>query len=156
MIYNEQGGYQYNNQFPWEFIDDEPAYILAENGVERDANTRPYKCWIPTLMGDIQLPIPRISIPVRLSDSIYCNDPQCKVGVSPTIQTKNYIDVGAGDHTFFYHRWLHHGAKVWVSATNDSIDELSMNNGEDPSYCHSCLVEHPPCNPTHPCIRNME
>lgn len=153
MNYNEQSGYRYNNQYPWEFINHEPAYILAENGSYRDANTRPYKCWIPSLMGDPQTPIPTID-PYSLSDSIYCNDPKCKIAVSSTIGVKNYIDVGAGDHTFFYHRWLRHGAKVWVSATNDDIDEIVMLTKEDPSYCNSCLIEHPSCNGTHPCIKN--
>lgn len=152
MNYNENRMYRYNNQYPWEFTDDEVAYILAEDGIRRDANLRPYKCWIPTIMGDPKFPVPRI-FSGNLSDIVYCNDPKCKPAVSSVICTKNYIDVGAGDHDFFYHKWLDHGAKVWVSATNKNIDELGMNMGEDPSYCDSCLVEHPECNTTHPCIK---
>ena len=152
MDYNSQDDYRFNNQHPWDIDATEIAFILAENGVRRDANLRPYKCWIPTLMGPKQLPIPRISTGV-LTSNIYCNDKECRVPVSNTISTKNYIDVHAGDHTWFTHRWFDHGATVWFKHINGDVHELKMESRVDPSYCLDCLTEHPGCNTVHGCIR---
>lgn len=151
MEYNNQSGFRHNNQYPWEFKDNEVAYLLAENGYRRDANLRPYKCWIPTLMGKVQLPVPN-DFRKDIDNSIYINDIPCKPSVSKTIYTRNYIAVGAGDHDFFYHKWLDHGTKLWVKGKNDNIDELSMRMSDDPSYCDSCIIQHPSCNTVHGCI----
>ena len=151
MDYNNQSGFRHNNQYPWEFKDSEVAFLLAENGSRRDANLRPYRCWIPTLMGRKQLPVPK-NFPLTVDPTVFCNAKECMPSVSKTIYTRNHIEVGAGKHDFFYHRWLDHGVQLWVNATNDSIDELNMEMGNDPSYCDSCIAEHPPCNTVHGCI----
>lgn len=150
MDYNEQEQYRFNNQHPWKIDDTEIAYILADDMYVHEANKIPYKCWIPTLMGPKQTPKPEIFIN-PLDDSIYCNDTPCKPPVSKVIQTQNYISVGQHDHDFYYHRWLMHGAEIRIQNTNDDILELDVDTRLDPSFCFSCLAEHPSCNPTHPC-----
>ena len=151
MNYYEQEGHAFNNQTPWETDDLEIVFVLAENGVRRDANRRPYKCWIPTLMGPKQTPIPQIFKSI-LTDGIYCNDEECKVPVSNQIYTKNYIDVYGDDHTFFYHRWLDHGTEAWCRPENGDILDLEISSRVDYSYCDSCISQHPSCNTVHGCI----
>lgn len=150
MQYNNENEYRFNNQYPWKIDDTEIAYILAENGCERLANLIPYKCWIPTLMGPKKLPIPQQFVEA-LDPSIFINDIPCRPPVSKVIITQNYISVGKHDHDFYYHKWLSHGAEIRIQNTNNDILELDVDTRLDPSYCHSCLSEHPPCNPTHPC-----
>lgn len=153
MNYKNTKDYQYNNQYPWRLDNEELVVVLAENGVKRDANLVPYKCWIPTLMGPKQYPIPK-KFEAPLSDSIYLNDKPCRVPVSNTQKTQNYINVYGKDHSFFYHRWLDHGAEIWTEPINGDILEFRIKTRVDPSYCLSCLVEHPACNPVHGCIQN--
>ena len=54
--------YKFNNESPWSMNTSEIMFLLADNGVRQDTTTRPaFKCWIPTLMGPKQTPLPRIT-----------------------------------------------------------------------------------------------
>lgn len=150
LDYKNQSEYQFNNQHPWKLDRTEIAYVLADNGYVHEANRIPYKCWIPTLMGPKQTPLPREFIEL-LDPSIFVNDIPCRPPISKTIQTQNYISVGKHDHDFYYHKWLHHGAELRIQNTNNDILELDVDTRLDPSFCFSCIAEHPSCNPTHPC-----
>lgn len=150
MDYYKQDDYRYNNQSPWKLDDYEIAYALAEDGVRTPANRDPQKCWVPTIMGPKQFPRPRV-FESPLGDGPFINDPKCRPRPSATIKFANHMEIQLGDNEYYNHRWFRHGAELWLKPINGNIMELYLDTEIDPSYCVSCISEHPTCNITHGC-----
>ena len=135
--------YKFNNESPWSMNTSEIMFLLADNGVRQDTTTRPaLKCWIPTLMGPTQTPLPRITYS-GIPKNHFINSNECKLPISNIIHFQNYITVPFGDHDYYYHRWINHGSELWGKVTNYSIDEIYVDTNFDPSYCDSCASQHP-------------
>lgn len=150
MNYYKQDDYRYNNQSPWKLDGYEIAFALADNCVRTPANRNPQKCWIPTIMGPKKIEKPKI-IQTMLGGGPFINDTQCRPRPSSTIRYANYMEVNLGDNEYYAHKWVDHGAELWLKPINNDILELYLDTEEDPSYCLSCLLEHPGCNTVHGC-----
>ncbi len=142
MDYITKDDYTFNNESPWAMNTSEIMFMLADNGVRHDTTIRPFKCWIPTLMGPKQLPIPKITFS-SIPKGQFINSPECKLPIGSIIFFQNYITVPFRDHDFYYHRWIDHGAELWGRSMNYSIDEIYVDVNSDPSYCDSCAAQHP-------------
>ena len=86
-----------------------------------------------------------------LLDMVYCNDTPCRPNVSPSIGKRNYIIVPRNANSEFLHYWLDRGAKLKVELRNEDIDDMHISNNMDPSYCDSCMSEHPLCTTRYRC-----
>ena len=138
----------YNNTLEYQLDDNEYAYIMSEYP-RINSRLNPKQVFIPTLMADPEHPgsIPAIPVEsaVGLSNSIYCNDKECKPVVTPTISIRNFLYVNHHANDWFRHRWLDRQARVLVNIHNKDLDHIRIIDHEDPSYCDDCALEHPKC-----------
>lgn len=143
MDYLSSEDSSFNNESPWSMNTSEIMVLLADNAIRQDVSPRtPIKCWIPTLMGDIQTPKPAV-IPAVIRKSIFVNSNECKLPISDITHVQNYITVQFGDHDYYYHKYIDHGKVLWGTVTNYSTDEIYVDTSCDPSYCDNCAAEHP-------------
>ena len=149
LQYNENSKNQYNNQKVWELGQYETAYYLHRNR-RGSANRTVYKLNIPTIMPDIP-PAKPIQTKHALSKSVFCNDIGCKLPIGDIIITQNYMAIGKYPDRHFCHRWIDHLTKIRVECRNHDIDDIHVVVTVDPSYCDSCMVQHPGCNTIHRC-----
>lgn len=138
----------YNNTLEYKLDDNEYAYIMSEFP-RIDSRLNPKQVFIPTLMINPARPkeIPTIpeEITQHLSDSIYCNDKECKPVVDPIIYLRNFLYVYHHANDWFHHRWINRGDRIVVEIHNKDMDHIRVIDHEDPSYCEDCATEHPVC-----------
>jgi hypothetical protein len=137
-----------NNTLEYKLDDNEYAYIMSEFP-RINSRLNPKQVFIPTLMAYPNRPHYKPQVPeqhvVQLSDSIYCNDKECKPVVSPTVVERNFVYVYHHANDWFHHRWLDRGMRILVDIHNKDMDHIRVIDHEDPSYCDDCTTEHPLC-----------
>ena len=129
----------HNNQESWDIDNQEKCTFLPKHA---DSNKQPYLVNIWKTMPFIPRALPKILI-VFLGDSIYQNAPECRPSVAPQIPIQNYRSLYREDNREFNHRWLDHGMTLQLSPWNGDYDEMTVSTKLDPSYCNSCVSEHP-------------
>ena len=131
--------HSHNNQESWEIDNQERCTFLPKH---KDSNVQPYLVNIWKTMPMIPRALPN-KWSVCLRDSIYENAPECKPSVARTIQEQNYRSLYREDNRHFNHRWLDFGMTLKLAPWNGDYDEMTVSTKLDPSYCRSCISEHP-------------
>lgn len=142
--YRENEKNRFNNLEIWQLHDYEIATFLHSPRDESEQDV--YKLHITALMPFIPIiPVTAGSqpTPVQLTKSIYANAPACSLPVKQTILTQTWLNVHKHNNEHFTHRWLDFGSKIYVETLNKDIDGLYVTTRLDPSYCNSCVSEHP-------------
>ena len=133
------GNINHNNQENWEVNESEHCTILTKHV---SSVNEPYLVNIWKTMPLIPKALPKEWL-VRLNDKVFINDQPCKPAVNPIIQEQNYRSLYREANRHFDHRWLDYGMQLRLSPWNGDYDNMTVSTREDPSYCNSCLAEHP-------------
>ena len=138
----------YNNTLEYKLDDNEYGYVMSD---QPRINSRqdPKLIFIPTFQADPRWPEVIEVIPEQhsegLSDTIFCNDKECKPIVDPIIYIRNYLTIYHHANDWFHHRWINRGDRLVIEIHNKDLDHMRIIDHEDPSYCDDCALEHPGC-----------
>ena len=138
--YTQNEANRFNNLEIWQMHDFEIAFFLHHPRAESEQSL--YKLNIPALMPDIPPAIPVDGVG-NIRRSLFVNDNGCKLPVNPTIPTRNYLLVPKRANEHFNHRFIDFMSTIYVETVNKDIDGLYVTTRKDPSYCDSCIGQHP-------------
>ena len=138
--YTQNESNRFNNLEMWQLHDFEICFFLHYPRAESEQSR--YKLNIPALMPDIPPARPVEGI-ANINRSIFINDKGCKLPVSPTINTQNYVSIPKRSNEHFNHRYIDFMSTIYVETVTSDIDSMYVTTRKDPSYCDSCITQHP-------------
>lgn len=138
--YTQNEANRYNNLEIWQLNNFEICTFLHYPRDESEQSI--YKLNIAAIMSQIPVAKPN-SHQESISKSIYANDSKCSLPVGTRVTVRNYVEVTKRANEHFNHRWLDFGAKIYVETVNGDIDGMQVTSRLDPSYCDSCITQHP-------------
>lgn len=139
--YTENEKNRFHNLEMWQLHDFEIAFFLHAPRDESEQEV--YKLNIPAIMPDIPIEPAKDPVSVTINKSIYVNSPKCSLPVKPNVYISNHVCVGKHNNEHFKHRYLDFKAMIYVETVNNDIDEMYVTTRKDPSYCDSCISQHP-------------
>ena len=131
---------RFHNLEIWQLHDFEICYFLHYPRAESEQEI--YLLNIPAVMPYIKPAKPDHKY-VTLNKGIYVNAPECKLPIGPQVETRNYLEIKKRANEHFNHRFIDFLETIYVETVNGDIDEMYVTTRKDPSYCDSCISQHP-------------
>lgn len=120
-----------SNTKAWELANTEIAYLCPKSV---PVGTSPLKVFIPKIMVNQSLGLPKVSPPISLNSSCLINDKACKPTVSKTYKTQNFISVPQYGANKFSLNFFHQGDKFYVDILHGDIHSMTINDNIDESH----------------------